>query len=314
MTQDESGIGLEAFGLSMRYRRGPAVLSGCTFQLPAGRICALVGPNGAGKSTLLALAAGLLAPTEGRIEVFGSPAGGPGTRPSIGLVAQDRPLYRFLNVDDHLRLGRELNPRWDQPQAEQIVAGLPRTGPVGSLSAGQRTMLALALALGKRPDLLLLDEPMADLDPLARHEVASVIMADAAERGTTVVISSHILAELEPLCDHLIMMDEGRLRLTGATEELIASHDMITAARAEDGALSAELEGWCHTVVGARATGRTVTALIRPGSDLPQGWIAATPTLEDVVLGYMRNPLAPALLIEPLQDAAADPNRKAAAL
>lgn len=314
MTHDESGIALAAFGLGKRYRRGPAVLGECTFRLPAGRICALVGPNGAGKSTLLALAAGLLAPSEGSIEVFGSPAGDPETLPSIGLVTQERALYPYLSVDEHLRLGRELNPRWDERAAERLIDGLPRTWPTGVLSAGQRTRLALALALGKCPDLLLLDEPMADLDPLARHEVAAAIMADAAERGTTVVISSHILSELEPLCDHLIMIDGGRLRLAGGTEELIASHDLITSARDEDEALAMKVEGWSHTVVGASAAGRTVTALIRPGSGLPQDWIAATPTLEDVVLGYMRNPLAPPLLIEAQPDETADPIRKAAAL
>ena len=312
MTEDESAVALEAFGLGKRYRRG-AALSGCSFRLPAGCVCALVGPNGAGKSTLLALAAGLLAPTEGRIEVFGSPAGDAGTRPSVGYLAQERPVYPYLSVEEHLRLGRELNPRWDRLTAERIAAGLPRSGPAGALSAGQRTRLALALALGKRPDLLLLDEPMAELDPLARHELTGAIMADAAERGTTVVISSHILSELEPLCDHLIMIDEGRLRLAGATEELIASHDVVTAARDEGTALSVELEGWCHTVVGARATGRAVSALIRPGSSLPEDWIAAAPTLEDVVLGYMRNPSAPPLLTDSREHAVSDSNREAAA-
>jgi ABC-2 type transport system ATP-binding protein len=277
-------------------------------------VCALVGPNGAGKSTLLALAAGLLRPSEGRIEVFGRPAGDIRTLPSIGLVAQDRPLYPYLSVDEHLRLGRELNPRWDEAAAERLLGGLAPTDPAGALSPGQRTRLALAMALGKRPELLLLDEPMADLDPLARHEVAGVIMADAAEHGTTVVISSHILSELEPLCDHLVMLDEGRLRLAGGIEELVASHDLITAARGEDTGTAPKIEGWCHTVVGASAAGRTLTALIRPGSCVPEDWIAAAPTLEDVVLGYMRNPQAPPLLIEPLEDAVPDPSREAAAL
>ena len=310
MTGNESGFALECFGLGKRYRRRPPALSECTLRLPAGRICALVGPNGAGKSTLLALAAGLLAPTEGRVEVFGSAAGDPKTLRSVGFLAQDKPLYPRLSVEEHLRLGRELNPRWDQSGAEQAVGAIPRAARVGTLSGGQRTRLALALVLGKRPDLLLLDEPMADLDPLARHEMTSAIMADAAERGTTVVISSHILAELETVCDHLIMIDGGRVRLAGDVDELVGLHTVVTAPCDEGAELPQELN-W-HTVIGARTVGRAATALIRPGALPPQDWVAAAPSLEEVVLGYMRKPLAPPLLTETGGDGASDPSREQA--
>lgn len=310
MTDHEynSSAALEAVGLGKRYRRHTA-LADCGFQLPAGRVCALVGPNGAGKSTLLTMAAGLLAPTQGRIEVFGSPAGDPRTTPSVALLAQDKPLFRQLSVDDHLRLGRELNPRWNRQAAEQMIGDVPRAARVETLSAGQRTKLALGLALGKQADLLLLDEPMADLDPLARHEASGAIMADAAERGTTVVISSHILAELEPLCDHLVMLDAGRVRLAGDTDELIAAHTVITAGADHDES-PAELD--LHTVLAARTTGRSITALIRPGALLPGDWIAAAPTLEELVLAYMRNPSIPPLLAEPYVSDAPVPDREAA--
>jgi len=310
MTGNESGIALECFGLGKRYRRRRPALSECGFRLPAGRICALVGPNGAGKSTLLALASGLLAPTEGHVEVFGARVGHPRTARSVGFLDQDRPLFPHLSVADHLRLGRELNPRWNQTVAEQAIGPIPLTARVATLSGGERTRLALALVLGKQPDLLLLDEPMADLDPLARHEMTSVIMADAAERGSTVVISSHILAELESVCDHLVMLDSGRVRLAGEIDELVALHTVVTGACDDGTELPQELR-W-HTVIGARTTGRATKALIRPGALLPHGWVAATPTLEEVVLEYMRNPLAPPLLTEADGLDVRDPNRETA--
>jgi ABC-2 type transport system ATP-binding protein len=308
MTGDEHVIALEAFELGKRYRRRE-VLDGCSFQIPAGRICALVGPNGAGKSTLLTLAAGLLAPSRGRVEVFGSRAGAQDTRPMVGFLPQDRPLYPQLSVDEHLRLGFELNPRWSWAAAELALGEIPGDARVETLSGGQRARLALALVLGKQPDLLLLDEPMAQLDPLARHEVTSVIMADAAERGTTVVISSHVLSELEPVCDHLIMIDAGRIRLAADTEELIGCHTVVTAVRGDGGEMPRELK--LHSVIDARIGGRSITALIRPGALLPDDWIAAVPTLEEVVLGYMRNQLAPPLLSGSYRDSDPDACRTA---
>ena len=286
---------LEAFDLGKRYRRRIA-LEGCEFQLPAGRICALVGANGAGKSTLLTLAAGLLTPTWGRIEVFGTPPDARDTRPLIGFLSQERPLFPRMTAEEHLRMGLELNPRWNQDVAERALGEIPLYDPVETLSGGQRARLALTLVLGKQPDLLLLDEPMAQLDPLARHEMTSAIMADAAERGTTVVISSHALAEIEPVCDHLLLMDDGQILLAGDTEELIACHTMVTAAVEEGCDTPHELE--LHSVVDSRASEKAVTALIRPGALLPSDWITATPTLEEVVLGYMRNPSTTPLLAE----------------
>ncbi|MER7951051.1 ABC transporter ATP-binding protein [Streptomyces sp. NPDC096079] len=266
---------IEAEGLGMRYRRrhGGWALRGCDFALPAGRICALVGPNGAGKSTLLALAAGLLRPTEGTIH---APA-----REHLAYVAQDKPLHPRLSVADTLRMGRELNPgRWDEAAARRVIADeLDPDSLVRDLSGGRRTRVALALALGKRPELLLLDEPMADLDPLARHQLMGLLMADAAEHGTSVVMSSHILAELEGACDHLLLLHGGRVRLDGPVEALLAAHTLLTGPIADLAP---------HTVVESRTTGRQLTALVRHEGPVEGPWDTTAPSLEDLLLAHLR--------------------------
>ncbi|MEU6507633.1 ABC transporter ATP-binding protein [Streptomyces sp. NPDC046942] len=282
---------LRADALGKRFgRRGGRgwALRECGFRLPTGRVCAVVGPNGAGKSTLLALAAGLLPPTEGRLTVLGTtPAE---ARPRVGFVAQDKPLYPQLTVAETLVMGADLNPgRWDAAVADNVVKGgdLDPKARIRSLSGGQRTRVALALALGKRPELLLLDEPMADLDPLARHELMGTLMADAAQYGTTIVMSSHVVAELEDSCDHLLLVGDGRIRLAGDIDDLRAAHRRVTGAA--DAGLGA------HTVVESRTTGRQLTALIRPAGPLTGDWRASVPSLEELVLAHLRNPQAPAL-------------------
>ncbi|MGW2270327.1 ABC transporter ATP-binding protein [Streptomyces yangpuensis] len=281
---------IEATGLGVRYarRRGWA-LRDCSFSLPAHRVCALVGPNGAGKSTLLALAAGLLRPTEGTI---GAPP-----REETAYVGQDKPLYPQLTVDETLRMGRELNPgRWDAKTAERIVGegGIDGGARIRSLSGGQRTRVALALALGKRPRLLLLDEPMADLDPLARHRLMGALMADAADNGTSVVMSSHIVAELEGVCEHLLLVDGGRVRLSGPVDDIVAAHLLIS------GPATASADLAPHTVVESRTTGRLLTALARPHGPLDTDtWQTDDPSLEELLLAHLRSPGAPALTIDP---------------
>lgn len=288
-----SDTAMEAAGLGKRFgRRGSWALRSCSFRLPAGRICALVGPNGAGKSTLLAHAAGLLAPTEGSLTVLGThPAA---ARERIAYVAQDKPLYPQLTVAQTLRLGRELNPaRWDARVAERITyeaGGLDPKQRVRALSGGQRTRVALALALGKRPELLLLDEPMADLDPLARHELMGTLMAEAAQYGTTVVMSSHVVAELEGACDHLLLIGGGQVRLAGDLDDLLAAHTLTTGPVRDLAP---------HTVVESRTTGRQLTALIRPRGPYPADPGAVAPSLEELVLAHLRNPGAPALILTP---------------
>ena len=264
-------------------------LRDCSFRVPTGRVCALVGPNGAGKSTLLAQLAGLLAPTEGSVRLLGG-AEPSAVRARLSYVAQDKPLYPQLTVGETLRMGAELNPgRWDQRAAERITeAGPLDPGTrVRALSGGGRTRLALALALGKRPELLLLDEPMADLDPLARHQLMGTLLADAAEHGTTVLISSHILTELEDACDYLLLLDGGRVRLAGEVDDLLAAHTLVSGPVGELAP---------HTVVESRTTGRQLTALIRTEGRLGDTWQAHRPSLEELLLGHLRSPGAPVLL------------------
>ncbi|MFJ5642764.1 ABC transporter ATP-binding protein [Streptomyces sp. NPDC093223] len=280
---------IAASALGKRFgRRGSWALRDCGFRLPAGRVCAVVGPNGAGKSTLLALAAGLLGPTEGELTVLGTdPAE---ARARVGYVAQDKPLYPQLTIAETLRMGAGLNPeRWDAAAAEHVVAGgdLDPASRIRALSGGQRTRIALALALGKRPELLLLDEPMADLDPLARHELMGLLMVEAAQHGTTIVMSSHVVAELEDSCDHLLLIGGGRVRLAGEIDDLLAAHTRVSAPA--DAGLAP------HTVVDSRTTGRQLSALVRPAGPLPADWNTGAPSLEELVLAHLRNPEAPAL-------------------
>ncbi|MFF7458009.1 ABC transporter ATP-binding protein [Kitasatospora sp. NPDC008115] len=296
---------VEAVGLGKRYRGGRWALRHCDFTVPAGRICGVVGANGAGKSTLLTLAARLIEPTEGELRVFGEVSSTPESRARVAYVTQEKPLYPSFTVADTLRIGRELNPRWDDEAAQRVVEiGELRTDArIGSLSGGQRTRVALAVALGKRAELLLLDEPMADLDPLARHELMGVLMAEAAERGSTILVSSHILPELDGVIDHLLLVQEGRIRLAGDLEEILDGHQLLTGVA--DGA---ELPA--GTAVERRVRGRQVTALLHTGEPVDGPWESTRPSLEELLLSYLRTPVptpadAPAAVTETDREAAA---------
>lgn len=294
---------LEVVELSKRYRRRDA-LRGCSFRIPAGRVSGLVGSNGGGKSTLMALAAGLIRPTSGSIAVFGEPPGTPSSRRRVAYLPQDKPLFPRLTIAETLRLGQELNPRWDQPTAERVVrqGDLPLTARVGSLSGGERTRVALALVLAKRPELLLLDEPMANVDPVSRRQLTGVLMAEAAEHGTTVLISSHVLGELEGICDFVVLLGAGRTRLAGDADEIIDLHRLLVGtADAEDPLPEPDL----HDVVEVRRAGRQVTALVRPLIPVADGWDVTEPTLEDVLMAYLRSSEAPPLITESARPSAA---------
>ncbi|MGW7101801.1 ABC transporter ATP-binding protein [Streptomyces sp. NPDC054838] len=286
---------LEARGLGKRYRRGWA-LRDCTFRIPAGRICALVGPNGAGKSTLLSLASRLAGPSAGELRIFGAPAGDAAAMPRWAYLAQDKPLFKRFTVAQTLRTGEELNPGWDRAVAERIVRGgrVPMDARIAELSGGQRTRVAFALAFGKRPELLLLDEPMADLDPVARDEMSALLMSEAAEHGTTVLMSSHLLGELEQMCDFLLVLDGGTVRMAGETDELVPMHTLVTGVTDADGALPEALAA--HTVIETRTAGRQFTALLLRQGPLNEEWQLTEPGLEDVLLAYLRSPGAPALI------------------
>ncbi|UNO43917.1 ABC transporter ATP-binding protein [Streptomyces sp. MST-110588] len=288
---------IEAVGLGKKYRhrRGWA-LRDCTFRLPAGRVCALVGANGAGKTTLLSLVGGLTRPTEGTVEVLGAAAGSPQVRPRVAHLAQGRPLYPRLTVAETLRMGRELNPgRWDQALAERIVreGGVPFGSRVGTLSGGQRTRVALSLVLGKRAELVLLDEPLAGLDPLVRHEVLGLLLAQTAEYGTTVVLSSHLLDELDGVCDYLLLVAGGHIRVAGEVEDVIGAHSLLTGPHRGTG-LPPEFAA--HTVVASSVTGRQASALVRRRGPVAGPWQTAEPSLEELLLAYLRDPDVPGLI------------------
>ncbi|MGW4906952.1 ATP-binding cassette domain-containing protein [Streptomyces sp. NPDC004270] len=286
MTGPDAPAALRATGLGFRYRRrGGWALRDCEFTVPGGRIAALVGRNGAGKSTLLHLAGGLLRAGSGELRVLGTAPGTTEARTRVALLTQDKPLYPRFTVADTLLMGAKLNSSWDRTAAERIVheGGIPLHARVGELSPGRRTRVALALALGKRPELLLLDEPLADLDPLARGEIMAELMAEAAERGTSIVLSSHVLPELEETCDWVLMLRDGRAELSEDAEALRASHAVLTGPADRADTLAGQ-----HTVVQRRTAGRQLTALIRQRGPLRGDWHVARPRLEDILIGYLR--------------------------
>ncbi|MGW4526838.1 ABC transporter ATP-binding protein [Amycolatopsis sp. NPDC004378] len=285
---------LRARGLGRKYRRKWA-LTGCTLEIEAGHVTGLVGPNGAGKSTLLDIASGMLEPTTGSIEVCGGiPGSGPEQLAKVGYVAQSTPVYSGLSIEEHLRLGAHLNPRWDSALAEKRIErlGLDPKQHAGKLSGGQRAQLALTLGIAKRPELLLLDEPVAALDPLARREFLQDLMAAVAEHGLSVVMSSHLVNDLERVCDHLVVLVDSQVRVLGDVEDLLATHHRLTGARRDLDSLPAD-----QHVVSAKHTDRQTTVFVRTEAPiLDPAWTVGRIGLEDLVLEYMSNPAArPAL-------------------
>lgn len=290
---------LHTEGLSKRYGRHPA-LTDATLDIPNGRIVGLVGPNGAGKSTLLGLMCGLIEPTSGTIEVLGArPAIDAAQLARVGFVAQDTPVYAGLSVADHLRLGARLNPAWDHELAQRRIqrVGLDPDQKAGRLSGGQRAQLALTIAAAKRPELLAFDEPVAALDPLARREFLQSLMEFVAELGASVMLSSHLLADLERVCDHLIVLTNSRVQLAGEVDELLASHWRLSGARGDLDQLPAHVE-----VVTAEHTARQSTLVVRADGPLPPGVHEAEQLdLEDLVLAYMTKAAGGTVAARPLE-------------
>jgi ABC-2 type transport system ATP-binding protein len=277
---------VEAEGLGKRYRRLWA-LSDCTLSIPAGHVVGLVGPNGAGKTTLLNLATGMLAPTTGTIEVLGSqPAAGPAQLARVGYLAQDAPVYVGLSVAHHLKLGAHLNPGWDADMARHRIdqLDLDPGKKAGKLSGGQRAQLALTLAVAKRPELLILDEPVASLDPLARREFLQDLMETVAEQEVSVVLSSHLISDLERVCDYVIVLTGSRVRLAGPVDELLAAHHLLSGPRRDPAALPDGLE-----VISASHTDVQTTLLARTsGPVFDPAWTVSEVGLEDLALAYMK--------------------------
>jgi ABC-2 type transport system ATP-binding protein len=277
---------VETGGLGKKYGRRWAVQD-CTLAIPAGKVVGLVGPNGAGKTTLLHLVVGLLAPDSGTISVLGGPpAESAAQLGRIGFVAQDTPVYARLSVAEHLCMGALLNPTWDAELAETRIEqlGLDRRQRAGSLSAGERAQLAFTLAIAKRPRLLLLDEPVASLDPLARREFLQNLMEVVANLGVSVVLSSHLVADLERVCDYLIVLVIGRVQLAGEVSALLASHHGLSGPRRDASSLPANQE-----IIEESHTDRQSILLVRSnGPILDPAWTVKPLTLEDLVLAYMR--------------------------
>lgn len=283
------GTALRVEGLGKRYGRGTWALRDCSFDLPQGRIVGLVGANGAGKTTLLHLAIGLLKPTEGQVSVFGRPVrmDKPGGLAEVGFVAQDHPLYRGFTVADLLHFGRSMNARFDVASAQRRLTGLdiPLSRKAGKLSGGQQAQVALTLALAKRPRLLVLDEPAANLDPLARRDFMRTLVDAVAENDFTVLLSSHAVAELERVCDYLVLLHKGQLCLAGDIDDLIGGHRMLSGPRLDD---AGTIEGLVAATHGSHQS----HLLVRQPGAVPvhPRWEAHAVSLEELVLAYLDRP------------------------
>jgi ABC-2 type transport system ATP-binding protein len=280
---------LTTTGLGKKYRRNWA-LKDCSLAVPEGRVVALVGPNGAGKTTLLHLVVGLLAADQGEVTVLGEPAGTVDTLPRVAFLPQDKPLYDGFTVAEMLRFGERMNPNWDADAAVRRLAALdiPLDRKVGKLSGGQQAQVALTVALAKRPDLVVLDEPLANLDPLARHEVMRGLMAAVAESGMTVMLSSHVVSDLVDTCDWLVVLNGGRVQVSGDIEELLAGHRLLTGPVELADGVAARVD-----VVDDERTDRQATLLVRTGDERPAldpRWTDRGVSLEEMVLAYLRRP------------------------
>jgi ABC-2 type transport system ATP-binding protein len=286
---------VEAGGLGKQYGSTWA-LRDCSLAIPSGHVAALVGPNGAGKTTLLNLAVGLAVPSAGSVTVLGGwPPGSPAALDGIAFVAQDIPLYRSLSVSDMLHLTRNLNRQFDQASAAARLAklGIPLKWKAGRLSGGQQTQLALTLALARRPRMLVLDEPMAMLDPIARHDFMATVLTAAVDDGVSVLLSSHVLAELERVADYLVLLSHGRVQVAGEVDDLLDSHRVLTGPSAEADRYAERL-----TVVHARRGEAQTHLLVRTNGGaglVPPGWEAQPVGLEELALAYLREPNAAAL-------------------
>ncbi len=278
---------LEARGLGRRYRSKWG-LRHCDLSVPAGSVTGLVGPNGAGKTTLLRMAAGLARPTEGTVSVFGEPVRPNGTAHlgRMGYLDQLHPMYRRFRVEEMLTVGRRLNIEWDDEAAHRWIdeLGIPLRARIRQLSGGQQAQVALAVCLAKRADLLLLDEPVANLDPLARMRLLQVLMGTVADRGTTVLLSSHIISELEPVCDHLIIMSSSTVQVAAPIDELLAGHRLLTGPAGDPPSIDGQ-------VISLVQTPRQTSVLVRGTAPQPgPGWEVLEPNLEEVVVAYLANP------------------------
>lgn len=277
-----SAPALEALAVGKRYRRrGPWALTDVGLAIPCGTITALVGPNGAGKSTLLRSFLGFERLTRGAVRVMGIDPAKDRKRAirMVGYVSQSGGLYRGLSVDDHLTLAATLRPGFDRAIAagrlEQLGIGLGRRA--GELSGGQQAHVTLSIALGTRAPVLVLDEPLASLDPLARHDFLNVLVSEVRGRGTTVLLSSHIVSDVESVCDAVVVLATGRVTLHSPIDVALATHRVV----ARGAGAAAEWAAGTLVASYGRPGGGTIDLLRSTDLALP------SPTLEELVMGYL---------------------------
>jgi ABC-2 type transport system ATP-binding protein len=276
---------IETRDVTKRFRKREA-LTKCTLSIPTGKVVGLVGPNGAGKSTLLNLSVGLSFPSEGSIEVLGeAPSDSPKQLSRIGFVAQDHPICANLTVNEHLKLGAHLNSKWDDQLAKSRIKelGLDTSQRAGKLSGGQRAQLSLTLALAKHPDALILDEPVASLDPLARREFLETVMETVADSGVSVILSSHLVSDVERVCDFLVLLVASHVAIVGEVDDIISSHHRLIGRASDDASALAN-----QKVVASYRVGRQDELIVRSdGPVIDPAWIIEPLSLEDIVLAYM---------------------------
>ncbi|GAB2767448.1 ABC transporter ATP-binding protein [Streptomyces bullii] len=287
MPHADSPPAFHADGLTKKYgRRGKLALTDVNLTIPSGRVIGLVGPNGAGKSTLLHLACGLIEPTSGSLTVLGSrPAANASHLARVGFVAQSTPVYGSFTVGEHLTFGAKMNPAWDPALAERRISqvGLNPAQKAGQLSGGQRAQLALTIAAAKRPELLIFDEPAAALDPLARKGFLQNLMEFVLELGASAVLSSHLLGDIEQVCDYIIVLCDSQVQIAGETRDLLAGHARLVAPRGDFNRLPAGVE-----VISVEQSGKHSSAVVRTGTAPEALSHQAEPiTLEELVLAYM---------------------------
>jgi len=283
---------VETRDLTKRYGK-VAALQDCSLAIPEGHLVAVVGPNGAGKSTLLNLVVGLAAPTAGEVSVLGGvPAGSAAALDAIAFVAQDMPLYRSLSAVDMIHLTRNLNRHFDTEYARRRIddLGIAPKRRAGKLSGGQRAQLALTLALARHPRLLVLDEPTAALDPLARHDFMAAVMTAMAEDGISVLLSSHVLAELERVADYLVLISHGQVRLDGVVEDLIGRHLLLTGP-----SLQARDPDWrIIQDISTSAQSHLLVEIAESSTHgVAPGWEGRPVSLEQLAMAYLRETTSP---------------------
>jgi ABC-2 type transport system ATP-binding protein len=286
---------LQATNLGRRFRRKWA-LKDCTLTIPRGRVSALVGPNGAGKSTLLRIAAGLIPPSTGSLRILGSDVMSRSADivSRVGYLDQDRPSYASFKVSEILHFGRSSNPKWNSDVAIGNLARLniPLGARVSTLSGGQQAQVALTVCMAKMPELLLLDEPAAALDPVAREDLLRLLMNEVAVRGSSVILSTHSLADVSSVCDYVVVLSNSRVVLANDIDFVLESHRILSSDRR----LSSPLP-YGAIVLEERHSARETSVLAR--IELPimdSRWLIESPTLDEIVMAYLR--LDPSLDME----------------